>query len=418
MEPWDVVVVGAGAAGLMAAARAAERGRHTLLLEKNRRPGAKILISGGTRCNLTHACDRRGIIEAFGSQGAFLHSALSALGPAEIVALFEAEGVPTVTEPQTDKVFPASDRAQDVVGALVRRLERSGCTRAHEEPLMTLSHDGVLFRLATPARTLFAHNVVLTTGGQSYPGCGTTGDGYALAAGLGHPIVPPRPALVPLRTDAAWVTALRGITIADAGVRVVSAADAAPGTRRPAILAERRGALLFTHFGLSGPAVLDVSFAVSAHAHPETLVLVCDFLPALRADALAAELAQACTSAGKRHAASVISGWVPQRLGEAILARLRLPADRRAAELSKADRAAIVEGLKGLPIPITGTLGYKKAEITAGGVALGEVDSRSMQSKLVPGLYFAGELLDLDGPIGGYNFTAAFATGFLAGQSV
>src|SRR5947209_3917292 len=184
-HPWDVVVVGAGAAGLLAAIQAAERGQRTLLLEKNRRPGVKILMSGGTRCNLTHATDNRGIVEAFGPPGRFLHSALASLGVQETIELFEAEGVATKVE-ETAKVFPVSNRAADVLDALLRRLHRSGATLALAEPVLDLRPDPPGFALATPHRTVRAARVVLTTGGRSYPGCGTTGDGYAFAARLGH----------------------------------------------------------------------------------------------------------------------------------------------------------------------------------------------------------------------------------------
>ena len=402
----------------MAACHAAQRARRTLLLEKNRKPGAKILISGGTRCNLTHATDARGIIAAFGAQGRFLHSALSLLGPQEVLELFHAEGVPTQIEQPLGKVFPASDRALDVLAALLRRLPASACTLAREEPLLQLQQHAHGFLLVTLKRTLSAQSVVLATGGKSYPGCGTTGDGYDWARSLGHTIVEPRPALVPLRTDAAWVLALKGITIPDVLVEIQPRHTlASEGAPRKTILASQRGSFLFAHFGLSGPAVLDVSRVVSAHPRPQDLAAVCDFLPAVKDEALAEQLAAQCVSAGRQQAATVLSAWLPARLAEALLAQASVPADRRAAELSKADRQRMLQAVKRCAIPLSGTLGFKKAEVTSGGVSLQEVDSRNMQSKLVPGLFLAGELLDLDGPIGGYNFQAAFSTGWLAGAN-
>ncbi|MGE5190865.1 MAG: FAD-dependent oxidoreductase, partial [Deltaproteobacteria bacterium] len=185
MQDWDAVVVGAGAAGLLAATRAAERGRKTLLIEKNRRPGVKILMSGGTRCNLTQATDERGIVEAFGAHGKFLHSALASLGPRDLVELIEAEGVLTKTEP-TGKIFPVSDKAADVLGALLRRLERSGCVLATAEPVHAIDRTSSRFQITTGRRALTAAALAITTGGCSYPGCGTTGDGYQWAAKFGH----------------------------------------------------------------------------------------------------------------------------------------------------------------------------------------------------------------------------------------
>ncbi len=404
---WDVVVVGAGAAGLLAAIHAAERGRRTLLLEKNRRPGVKILMSGGTRCNLTHATDNRGIVEAFGPPGRFLHSALAALGVQETIDLFEAEGVATKVE-ETGKVFPVSNKAADVLDALLRRLNRSGASLALELPLRDLQRDGDGFTLATPQGLARTPQVILTTGGRSYPGSGTTGDGYGLAAQFGHTIRPPRPALVPITVAAPWVAGLRGVTLPDAGVRVLEAGRC---------LAARRGSLLFAHFGLTGPVVLDVSRVVSGHARPEALRLEVDLLPARREAELDESLRTEALASGKKLLAGILPPEVPRRLAETVLALAGLTPDRKAAGLSRADRQRLVQTMKHLDVPVRGTLGFEKAEVTAGGVALEEVDSRTMRSKREPNLLIAGEVLDLDGPIGGYNFQAAFSTGWLAGGS-
>jgi predicted Rossmann fold flavoprotein len=406
-EVWDVVVAGAGAAGLLAACRAGECGRRVLLLEKNRRAGVKILMSGGTRCNITHATDNRGIVEAYGPPGRFLHSALAALGVEETIALFESEGVATKVE-ETGKVFPVSDRAADVLEALLRRLHRSGASLALDEPLRDLERDGEGFLLTTPRRTLRASKVILTVGGQSYPGSGTTGDGYALAAKLGHTIVPPRPALVPITVSAGWVPRLRGVTVPDVGVRVLEGEEA---------LARRRGSLLFAHFGLSGPVVLDVSRVVSGHPRPGALQVELDFLPAVKEAEVDERLRVESAASGRRQLAAVLSPGLPRRLCEELLGLAGLAPDRRAAALSRAERGRLAGAVKRLRVGVTGTLGFGRAEVTAGGVALEEVDSRTMRSKLVPGLYLAGELLDLDGPIGGYNFQSAWSTGWLAGES-
>jgi predicted Rossmann fold flavoprotein len=404
---WDVAVVGAGAAGLLAAVRAAEGGARTLLLEKNRRPGVKILMSGGTRCNITHATDERGIVAAYGPPGRFLFSALAAFGVQDTRDFFAAEGVPTKVE-ETGKVFPVSNKASDVLDALLRRLRRSGAVLAAEEPLRDLAVRPPGFALTTPHRVVSARRVILTTGGQSYPGSGTTGDGYAVTARLGHTIVPPRPALTPITVESAWIKELRGVTLPDVAVRVVEGGTA---------LRAERGSLLFAHFGLSGPVVLDLSRVVSGHPQPRTLALEVDFLPGVKGPELDERLRVETAASGKKQLAAVLAADLPRRLCDALLPQAGLPADRKAAALSKPDRGRLVGALKRLRLPVGGTLGFAKAEVTAGGVALDEVESRTMESKRVPGLYIAGELLDLDGPIGGYNFQAAWSTGWLAGRS-
>jgi predicted Rossmann fold flavoprotein len=402
---WDVAVIGAGAAGLIAALRAAELGRRVLLLEKNRRPGVKILMSGGTRCNVTHATDNRGIVEAYGPPGRFLHSALAALSVEDTIAFFEGEGVATKVE-ETGKVFPVSNKAADVLDALLGRLHRSGATLALGEPVLGIERGEAGFALETPARLVGARRVVLTTGGQSYPGSGTTGDGYRFAARFGHTIVPPQPALVPITVHAPWVPGLRGLTIPDVKVRVLDGRQS---------LAGRRGSLLFAHFGLSGPVILDVSRAVSGHPMPATLFLELDFLPGTPEAELDDFLRTESLASGKKQLAGVLGERLPRRLCDALVTLAGMPADRKAAALSKAERTRLVGAVKRLTLMVKGTLGFGKAEVTAGGVALDEVDSRTMSSKKMTDFFLAGEVLDLDGPIGGYNFQAAWSTGWLAG---
>ncbi len=412
MTPLDVevVVIGAGAAGLVAAERAASRGRRTLLLEKNRKPGVKILISGGTRCNLTHATDRRGIVAAFGKQGRFLHSALAALSPQDLVGLVEAEGVATQVEAH-GKIFPCSGRAADVLAAFVNRLQRSGATYGMEESVLDIRPMDRGFEVKTSQRTIHAARVVVAVGGQSYPKCGTTGDGYRWAEQLGHTLAPTHPALTPITTDAPWRPDLQGVTIPDVEVGLYPLES--PGQGRP--MARGRGSFLFTHFGVSGPVALDISREISHHPQPRSLCLLCDFLPNQRAEATDQQLRD---GAGSQSLARSLPATLPRRLLETLLLLQRIDGGMRMAELRKEDRQRVIASLHRFLIPVSGTRGYQKAEVTAGGVVLEEVDSRTMESKRVPHLYFAGEVLDLDGPIGGYNFQAAFSTGWLAGLHV
>lgn len=427
----DAIILGAGAAGLFAAIRAAERGRRVVLLEKNRKPGVKILMSGGTRCNLTNARGlrnlrvvtgpidpahdprqargARSIQQAFGeSGGKFLGPALRGFSVEDSVAFFENEGVATKIE-GNGKVFPASDRAVDVVDAIVRRLERSGAVLRVSCPALSVAWEGDRFVVATPAGPMMAPRLIVAVGGQSYPGCGTCGDGYGIARGFGHTIREPKPALVPLRLGADWVAGLRGISVPDARASVIG-----PDGQS---LQERREAVLFAHFGLTGPAILDISRAVARHERIESLQLELDFAPDLRVEQIDAALASACR-VGRAAVVGLLPGALPRRLGEALMSAVGVPPDRVGPELTREERRRLAGGVKGLRIPILGTLGFAKAEVTSGGVRLDEVDPQTLESRLRPGLHFAGEVLDLDGLIGGYNFQAAWSTGWLAGESV
>jgi predicted Rossmann fold flavoprotein len=430
-----VVVLGGGAAGLVAAARAAECGARVLLCEKNRRPGVKILMSGGTRCNITNArglrrlevvsgsidpaydqAQSRGIRsiqQAFGDKGNFLAPSLRQFDVDATVRMFEEAGVATKIE-GNGKIFPVSDRATDVLEALSRRLERSGAVFRPLSPALGVERldtepgQGSAFTVKLADSSVTARRVIVAIGGASYPGCGTTGDGYAIARRFGHTIVEPRPALVPLRVKADWVPGLKGLSLPDVVASVYSA--------RNELLAQRREAILFAHFGLSGPAILDVSRAAALHGDSEPLEVRLDLVPALPREELDRGL-QTSSRQGRRALISLLPPELPRRLTECILKVAAIAENRMGPDLSRDERQRLLTNLKGLALPITGTLGFEKAEVTAGGVALDGVDPKTLESRLVAGLYFAGEILELDGLIGGYNFQAAWSTGWLAGES-
>lgn len=412
----DVAVIGAGAAGMLAAARAAAGGRRVVVLEKNRKAGVKILMSGGTRCNLTQDCDAAGIMEAFGRGGKFLRQALMQLGPRDTVAMFNQLGVATKVE-ATGKVFPASDRAVDVRDCLLQHARqqgaefRLGVAVTNLVPTPRTSGDPTAFAVETDHGTVSARRVIVTSGGRSWPACGTTGDGYGWLERLGHRIEPTRPALVPLLGGFEWTQQLSGLTLERVRVAVWPAAGKRP--KRPT--AERTGGFLFTHFGFSGPAPMDVSRAVTAAESPEQVDFECDWLPELTALDLERWMDQKRRDVGSQRIGTAVAELVPRRLADAICqwAGIR---ETPWGELSKGGRAKLGEGLKRMRMPVSGTRGFPKAEVTAGGVALGEVDPRTMQSRRLPGLYIAGEILDLDGWIGGYNFQSAFSTGHVAGM--
>lgn len=414
----DLIVVGGGAAGLWGAAVAAGRGLKVLVIEKNTKSGVKILMSGGTRCNITHHCGPQQIIGAFGTQGRFLKPTVFALPPSEVVRRFNDWGVPTKVE-ATGKVFPASDRALDVRDALVRQLENAGAVlRAGIAVRDVRSATESRWEVVTDEDTLPCNNVLLCSGGLSYPGCGTTGDGYQWARRVGHSIVPTFPALAPLVSPVNWVHELTGITLPDVSVRIITCDAKDKDPRRSC-----RSSFLWTHFGCSGPAPMNVSRYVAAHQQARLAdsnlgpaVLEIDLIP----DVSEAELSDLFDPGknGKRRISGLLGQWIPNKLVDRLLLNAGLDETRVVAELPKKARLQLLSDLKRLTVPIDGTRGYAKAEVTAGGVSTNEVNSRTLESRLAPGLYFAGEILDIDGPIGGYNFQAAFATANAAALSI
>ncbi len=424
-------MIGGGAAGLMAAASAAKSGRQVLLLEKNKKFGVKILMSGGTRCNITHNCDSREIVAAFGRQGKFLHSALAALPPHEVVELFESLGVATKTE-STGKIFPVSNRAIDVRDALVRFATSQGCTLQNNSPVTGLARTENGFVVSCGEQDYFADAVILTTGGLSFPGCGTTGDGYAWAESLGHSIVDTTPALTPLLSNCDWANELKGLTLNPACVEVWPPSKGEQGSnptpnpkpkskKKAKPLMSNTGSFLFTHFGFSGPAPMNVSGEIAKHPDKKKLQLKCDFFPDQSPQQMIDQLSRLKKEHGSRSVFRTVNeSWpeFPRRLVEQLIAQAGIDPSIRLAELSADRLKLLVDQMKSTTFPLQGTLGYEKAEVTSGGVDLSEVSSSTLESKLCPGLFFAGEILNLDGPIGGFNFQAAWSTGWLAGQSV
>ena len=422
----DVVVVGAGAAGLWAAAACARAGRDVLLLEKTPRAGTKVLASGGTRCNLTTTLGPDEAARLFGTKGErFLRGAFRGLPPVAVRGHFEALGVATVDAP-LDKVFPASQRAVDVRDALLRDAREAGARVRYDAPVADVRREGDAWcvelagdanRVDGGGEVVRAPRALLCPGGMSYPRTGTTGDGYAWLERLGCELIDPVPALAPLSSDAPWVHDLSGIAVQDAVCTLFDASGAKLGAReRP---------VLFTHRGLSGPGAMDLSVHVArAHAAAAkrgaaapAMRLSIDLVPTVDREALRARLIEAGRVPGRPRLARALGGELPRRLIDAACAQAGIPSNPPAADIGKADRHALVEALKGLDVPIDGTLGFDFAEVTAGGLALHEVSPATMELRAHAGLHVFGELLDLDGPIGGLNFQSAFATAALAARA-
>ncbi len=409
----DVVVVGAGAAGLWCAWRAAARGARVLVLEKTARTGTKILASGGTRCNLTTTLDGRGAARLFGARGErFLGHALRILPPTQVRAHFAELGVPTV-EALLEKIFPASQRARDVRDALESAARAAGARFVFDAQVARLAPCAAGWRVELErGEPVECANVVLAVGGKSYPRTGTTGDGYAWLATLGLELVDPVPALVPLISPEIWVRDLAGIALQDAELRHVAPQGAS--------IERRRRPLVFTHAGLSGPAAMDLAEPIArAESSGEPRAVAIDLYPEWSEDRLRAELMDAAARPGAPRLSQALerAGMAPPP--KRLLARIAatsgaLGDDPRLNALSRSSRHALVQNLKGLRVALTGTTGFDHAEVTAGGLALGEVDPGTCRVRRYAGLFAIGEILDLQGPIGGLNFQAAFATAEVA----
>lgn len=418
IDPPELIVVGAGAAGLWAAAVGARAGRRTLVLEKTPRAGTKVLASGGSRCNLTTSLPPLEAARLFGTKGErFLRRAFSSLPPIAVRGHFEALGVPTEEAP-LDKVFPSSQRAVDVRDALLRDARDAGAEFCYDCAVIDVRKEGELWCVELESgEVLRAPRLLLSPGGMSYARTGTTGDGYAWLERLGCELVEPVPALAPLASDAEWVHELSGIAVQDAQVKLTDT--------NGKLIGRRERPVLFTHRGLSGPGAMDLSVHVAraiaeaarkGHAPPSFWFSI-DLCPTLERELLRTRLIEAAGRPGSPRLARALDGDLPRRLIDAACRQAGLEPNPLAASITKPQRHALVEALKGLDVPITGTLGFDLAEVTAGGLALHEVSPATMEVRAHPGLYVFGELLDLDGPIGGLNFQSAFATAELAAKA-
>ena len=396
----DVVVVGGGAAGLTAAIFAARAGARTVVLERTRQGGKKIVVSGGGRCNvLPSVSDADRFVTD--SSPRLLRRMLESWPLDAQRRFFEDDlGVPLALEPETGKLFPASDRATDVRDALVEAARQAGAALRFSTTVADAAPgaDGWTVRLADGS-AIAAQTVIVATGGLSVPKTGSDGWGLALARHTGHRTEPTYPALAPLTADPAPHAALAGVSLPDAHVRA----------RQPRGVFATSGGFLFTHRGYSGPAVLNVSHLTALARGPRPQVEVA------WTGMDAADWRAVLTEPGRGLVATSLRAHLPTRLAERLQAEARIPTDRARADLRRDERTRLIEALTAYALPWTGDEGYKKAEVTGGGVGLGEVDTRTLESRHVPGLHFAGEVLDAFGPIGGYNFQWAWATGRLAG---
>lgn len=404
-----VIVVGGGAAGLLAGIAAAQNGASVTVLEKMRRAGKKMLITGKGRCNITNSYDLPELIKNMTGNGRFLNSAFRRFSNTDIIELLEMHGLETKVE-RGGRVFPVSDKAVDVVDTLVKILTDLGgkliTDVAVSEILKTDGKvDGVLTK---DGQKYLADAVILATGGASYPGTGSDGYGCKMAAKIGHTIVPLKPSLVPLASDSEYISDLQGLSL-----RNVQGTILADGKK----VATEFGEMLFTHFGVSGPIVLSLSRCVSEVLEKgcEDIEFVIDLKPALSKEKLDLRLQRDFTTYSRKQMVNAMKDLLPQRLITPVLDQAYVDEEKFANQLSKQERGRIVDALKGFTMSITGTRPIAEAIVTSGGISVKEIDPKTMASKIVDGLYLAGEVIDIDGYTGGYNLQAAFSTGYVAG---
>ena len=400
-----VVVIGGGAAGMMAALSAHRAGARVILVEPNEKLGRKLYITGKGRCNLTNNTTPEGVLRHVPRNGRFLYSAVTRFPPAAVMEYFETLGVPLKTE-RGGRVFPCSDRAADVIDALFFALKKAGVTLLRDRATALEIQEERVTGVVLEGQTLAAGAVILATGGLSYPATGSTGDGYRLAQQAGHTIVEPRPSLVPLEEAGDTCARMQGLSLKNVTLTLKN-------QKKKAVFQEQ-GEMLFTHFGLSGPLVL----SASAHANwaKDTYTAVIDLKPALDEEKLEARILRDVAQAPNKAFHNFLEGLLPRLLIPVAGERAQIPADLPVNAMTRAQRRRLMEGMKHFAIPIAGPRPIKEAIITAGGVKTGEVDPGSMMSKKTAGLFLAGELLDVDAYTGGFNLQIAWCTGRAAGE--
>ncbi len=431
MNEYDLIVVGGGAAGMFAAIQAGYAGARVLLLEPNERLGKKLYITGKGRCNLTNDCPWQEVLKNVPRNPRFLYSALSGFTPADAITFFESHGCETKTE-RGSRVFPVTDKSASVVDALKTALGYAGVELRRARAKEILTENGGQIARATDAyvtgvRTdrgdFQAPAVILATGGKSYPATGSTGDGYRMAKALGHTIIPPVGSLVPLVEDGPWCARMQGLALRNVNVRLYEAPSddacrdkqclsASSGKEKPVF--EEFGELLFTHFGLSGPVIL------SASSHMEqgkVYIISIDLKPALDEATLDARILRDFAAAKNRSFENALSGLYPKTMIPVMVERSGIPGDTKVNSVTKEQRHSLLELTKQFTVKISGLRPVEEAIITSGGVSTKEIDPKTMESRLVPGLYFAGEVIDVDAYTGGFNLQIAWATAYAAANA-
>lgn len=408
-----VIVVGGGPAGMFAAYFAAKNGHKVTLLEQNEKLGKKLYITGKGRCNITNASDMEDLFANICSNEKFLYSAFYSYTNDQVIEFFENYGLRTKVE-RGNRVFPVSDHSSDVIVTLTKALKEAGVeVKLYTKVAKLLTEEQVITGVALEDNTIMkADAVVLATGGISYPSTGATGDGYRFAEGLNHKIVEPSPSLVPFEVQESWVTEMQGLALKNVSITI---------EREGKKLYSDFGEMLFTHFGVSGPMILSASASIKPayfrdFEHEMTLKI--DLKPALDKEQLDKRILKDFEEAKNKQYKNSIQKLLPSKMIPIIIKLSGIDPDKQVNEITREERAKLVSLLKGLPMTIIGLRGWNEAIITKGGVSVKQVNPSTMESRLVKGLYFAGELLDLDAMTGGYNLQIAWSTGYLAGSSI
>lgn len=419
---YDVIVIGAGASGMLAAGRASENGASVLMLERNSCPGKKLSITGKGRCNITNSGEIKEFIESYGKNGRFLYRAFSRFFNQDLLAFLNRFGVETKVE-RGGRVFPVSDDSETVVNALKQYLKKNKVTiqlNSRVDEIIVADNSTVSadkkkqrvtgIRLLNDDEIIYSHKIILATGGLSYPNTGSTGDGYRMAEKLGHNIIPPEPALVPLETKEAFVRDLQGLSLENVTATLFI------NNKKSA---SEFGDMLFTHFGISGPIILKLSGLAVEHLIKKECVLISiNFKPALSKDQLDSRLLREFSENSRKSLGAVLKNLLPKKLVPVIMSLSNISTEKQCSHITAEERRRLFLLFTDFRLEISKARPIDEAIITRGGITLKEIDPFTMESKIIKGLYFCGEIIDIDGMTGGYNLQAAFSTAYLAGDVV
>lgn len=406
----NVIIVGGGAAGLIAAGAAGRQGHTVTVAERNPRPARKVMITGKGRCNVTNNCSIDTFIQNVPENGRFLYSALNAFTPQDTMRLFEGMGIPLKTE-RGNRVFPVSDKAVDIVDGLVKYAKDGGARFVEGRVTELIIADGVCAGVRLEdGSALTADRVIVATGGCSYPGTGSTGDGYTLAKQAGHTVAEPRPSLVALTSPDPACMEMQGLSLKNCGLQVRD-------NEKKKVIYSDLGEMLFTHFGVSGPMVLSAS-AHMRQMDPGRYTLFIDWKPGLSPEQLDARILRDFAERSNMDLGNALGKLLPRLLIPVMLRQSQISPHKKCNAVTREERTRLAARIKSMPVEIDGFRPLAEAIVTAGGVAVKEINAKTMESKLVPGLYFAGEVLDVDAYTGGFNLQIAFSTGMAAGNAI